>query len=151
MSRYRWNEVAQTVSDCTWSILPCWLRVRAHRQSIPIKNTAGKPSIRSPASREIISASMMLCETAVCFSQVNESGTYVSLPNLHKTPPDVDFRILQISRNRRVLEQTPLATVNLITSMTELLIVHRDVIMTNQPCQSLVASSVPFYDILASV
>ena len=41
--------------------------------------------------REIISASVELCETEVCFLHLQLTGTNVWLPNMHKTPSDVDF------------------------------------------------------------
>ena len=47
--------------------------------------------MRKPASREIISASVELCETEVCFLHTQLIGTNVWLPKMHKRPPDVDF------------------------------------------------------------
>ena len=41
------------------------------------------PSIRRLASNETISASVLPCETAVCFLRDNEIGTDVWLPNMH--------------------------------------------------------------------
>ena len=58
---------------------------------IPKIETAGIPSMRKPASREITSASEELCETEVCFLHIQFSGTNVLLPKMHKSPPDVDF------------------------------------------------------------
>ena len=49
------------------------------------------PSMRKPASREMISVSVELCETAVCFLHIQLVGTNVGLPKMHKTLPDVDF------------------------------------------------------------
>ena len=63
--------------------------------NIPITKSqrvrAGIPSMRKPASREIISASVELCETEVCFLHIQLIGTNVWLPKMHRTPPDVDF------------------------------------------------------------
>ena len=56
---------------------------------------AGIPSIRKPASREMISASVKLCETEACFLHIQRIGTNVWLPKKHKTPPDVDFESSQ--------------------------------------------------------
>ena len=47
--------------------------------------------MRKPASREMISASVELCETEVCFLHVQLFGTNVRLPKMHRIPPDVDF------------------------------------------------------------
>ena len=52
---------------------------------------AGIPSMRKPASREITSASVELCETDICFLHIQLIGTSVQLPKMHKSPPDVDF------------------------------------------------------------
>ena len=42
-----------------------------------------------PASREIISASVELCETEVCFLHIQLIGTNVWLPKTHRTPPNI--------------------------------------------------------------
>ena len=47
--------------------------------------------MRKPATREIISASVGLCETEVCFLHIQLIGTNVWLPKMHDVPPDVDF------------------------------------------------------------
>ena len=55
------------------------------------KLSAGIPSDHTPASNEIISASVALCATAVCFLQIKLVGTDVWVPKIHNIPPDVDF------------------------------------------------------------
>ena len=55
------------------------------------RSSAGIPSIRNPASREIIQASVELCDTHVCFLRIQLIGTNVWLPNTHNVPPEVDF------------------------------------------------------------
>ena len=55
------------------------------------RSGAGIPSVPKPASREIISASVELCETEVCLLHIQLIGTNVWLPKMHKIPPDVDF------------------------------------------------------------
>ena len=47
--------------------------------------------MRIPASREMISASVELCETEVCFLHIQLTDTNVCLPKIHKIPTDVDF------------------------------------------------------------
>ena len=47
--------------------------------------------MRKPAWREFISASVELCETAVCFLHIQLIGTKVCLPEMQKSPLDVDF------------------------------------------------------------
>ena len=50
----------------------------------------GIPSMRKPASRKIISASVELCETEVCFLHIQLIGTNVWLSKMHRIPRDVD-------------------------------------------------------------
>ena len=47
--------------------------------------------MRKPASREMISASVELCETEVCFLHIQLIDTKVRLPKMQRTPPDVEF------------------------------------------------------------
>ena len=55
------------------------------------RSRAGIPSMREPASREIISDSVELCETEVCFWHIQLRGTNVWLPKIHRIHPEVDF------------------------------------------------------------
>ena len=48
-------------------------------------------SMRRPASREILSDSVELCETDVCFLHIQLIGTNVLLPKMHNMPPEVEF------------------------------------------------------------
>ena len=55
------------------------------------RSSAGILSIRNPASREIISVLVELCDTHICFLYIQLMGTNVCLPNTHNVPLDVDF------------------------------------------------------------
>ena len=55
------------------------------------RSRASNPSIRSPASSEIPMDSVKSCETEVCFSHIQLTGTNVLLPKIHKTPPEVSL------------------------------------------------------------
>ena len=55
------------------------------------RSRAGIPSMRKLASREIISASVELCETEVCFLHIQLVGTNVWLPKMRKSPPGCWF------------------------------------------------------------
>ena len=55
------------------------------------KSSAGIPSILNFASKEMISDSVELCETEVCFLHIKLIGTNVCLPKTHNCPPEVDF------------------------------------------------------------
>ena len=52
---------------------------------------AGCPSILNPASNEIISESVELWDTDVCFLHIQLLGTNVRLPNIHKILPPPRF------------------------------------------------------------
>ena len=92
--------VAATGSWAPPSRLDAYSRVwtnsalQSHRNTSITKSQrprAGIPSMRKPASREIISASVELCETDVCFLHIQLIGTNVCILNIHKSPPDVGF------------------------------------------------------------
>ena len=59
--------------------------IRSHQ------SRAGIESNLNPASKEMISDSVELCETDVCFLHIQLGRTNVWLPNMHKSPPEVDF------------------------------------------------------------
>ena len=68
-----------------WFVFPRTATMRSH------KSRAGIPFNLNPASKEMISDSVELCETEVCFLHIQLSGTNVWLPKTHNVPPEVDF------------------------------------------------------------
>ena len=56
------------------------------------KSSAGKTSIRKPASNDMISDSVELWDTDVCFLHIQLIVTNMWLPKMHRIPPDVDFQ-----------------------------------------------------------
>ena len=68
-----------------WEIFPKTETIRSHN------SRAGKPSNLSPASKEMISDSVELRETEVCFLHIQLVGTSVWLTKMHNVPPEVDF------------------------------------------------------------
>ena len=68
-----------------WGTFPRTETIRSHN------SRAGKPSNISPVSKEMISDSVELCETAVCFLHIQLIGTNVWLPKTHHVPLEVDF------------------------------------------------------------
>ena len=68
-----------------WFVFPRTATIRSH------KSIAGIPANLNPASKEMISDSVELCETDVCFLHIQLIGTNVWLPKTHIVPPDVDF------------------------------------------------------------
>ena len=69
-------------------VLSCVSKTKTIRYN---KSRAGIPSFLNPAFKEMISDSVELCETAVCFSHIQLLGTNVWLPKTHNVPPEVDF------------------------------------------------------------
>ena len=50
------------------------------------RSRARNPSMRNPASKEMISDSVELCETELCFLHIQLIGTTFLIPKLNKTP-----------------------------------------------------------------
>ena len=63
--------------------------------------------MRKPASREIISASVELCETDVCFMRIKLIGTNVWLPKKAQKSLWFRFWVLEISDKSQSLETVP--------------------------------------------
>ena len=71
---------------CFWFEFECITSITKSQRS-----SAEIPSLRQPASREIISDFVELCDTHVCVLHNQLIGTNVWLPNTHNVPPEVDF------------------------------------------------------------
>ena len=110
------------------------------------KSRAGIPSSLSPVSREMISDSVELWETEVCFSHTQLIGTNVWLPTTHNVPPEVDLWILKISRKIGVLKQSQSALFGSITHMTILFVFTCVMNVRNQSIQAFVTCFSPFCD-----
>ena len=67
------------------SVSPRTETIRSH------KTRARIPSNLNPASKEMISDSVELCETEVCCLHIQLIGTNVWLPKMHHVPPEVEF------------------------------------------------------------
>ena len=92
---HRFSFETYDVCDHHYQVAPIHLKHEKHfqeqKQLDPIDSRAGNPSNLSPVSREMISDSVELCETAVCFLHTQLMGTNVWLPKTHNVPPEVDF------------------------------------------------------------
>ena len=103
------------------------------------RSRASNPSIRSPESREIISDSVELCETEVCFLQCSGS----------KNAQDTSwgwFWFLTVASKVWVLKQTQSAMLSRVSHMTTLSEIVRVMNVRNQPCQASVTCLSPFSD-----
>ena len=75
----------RTGLSVVWVKFPKTEIIRSHN------SRARSPSNLNPASKEMISDSVELCETEVCFLHIQLIGTNVWLPKTHNVPPEVDF------------------------------------------------------------
>ena len=108
IDRLPWNDKKYEIV-CLAKIfsVTCWVLLRESRTA-PIflvasvfgsiteaqRSRANNPSIRCPASREMTSDFVELCETEVCFLHIQLTGTNVWLPNMHKILSEIDFWVL---------------------------------------------------------
>ena len=88
-----------------WVVWYCSMNVTL--LSPPHKSKAGSPSIRNPASNEMISDSVELLNTDVCFWRIQRTGTNVRLPKIQKIPPEVDFESSKVHQKNLSLDINP--------------------------------------------
>ena len=82
-------------------------------------SSAGIPSMRRLAAREIISDCVDLSDTRVCFLHIQRKVTNVWLPNMHSACPTWSrFRIFEISRKVRVLKLSQTTLMCCVSHMT---------------------------------
>ena len=95
-----------------WCVFP-WktVTIRSHN------SRAGKPSNLSPVSKEMISDSVELCETAVCFLHIQQIGTKEWLQKKSQCLTRSGFWVHKISRKIKVLKQSQSALFSSITHM----------------------------------
>ena len=74
-----------SILSWVWIVFPRTDTIRSH------KSRAIIPSDLNPASKEMISDSVELCETEVCLLHIQLIGTNLWLPKTHNVPPEVDF------------------------------------------------------------
>ena len=110
------------------------------------KSSAGIPSNLNPASKEMISDSVELCETDLCFLHIQLIGTNVWLPKMHNVPPEVDFESPKISRKIGVLKQSQSALFCSITHIAVLFVFTCVMNVRDQTRQSFVTCFGPFSD-----
>ena len=99
-----------------------WIVFQRQKTIRSRKSRAGNPSNLNPASKEMISDSVELCETEVCFLHIQLVGTNVWLPKMHNVPPEVDFESSRSPRKIRVLKQSQSPLFCSITHITILFV-----------------------------
>ena len=91
-----WPDVSVFFEECNSSISH---PTNNSKESVhPINQEQEMPSIRKPASDEIISDSVELWDTAVCFLHIQLIGTNVRLPKIHKILREVDLVFKVVSK-----------------------------------------------------
>ena len=100
-----------------WFVFP-WrtVTIRSHKSSACI------PSILRPASKEMISDSVELCETKVCFLHIQLIRTNVWLPKIHNVPTWSRFLVFEMSCKIGVLKQSQSALLSSVSHMTILFV-----------------------------
>ena len=101
---YTVQHVGHSLRSFIWSVIFCHrsqrvapidqeseLCFQGQKQSDPSNREQEIPSNLNAASKEMISDSVELCETEVCFLHIQLIGTNVCLPKMHNVPPEVDF------------------------------------------------------------
>ena len=90
--------------------------IRSHNSS------AGIWSNINPASKEMISDSVELCEPEVCFLHIQLIGTNLWLPKKAQCSSKSGFRIFKISCKVRILKQSQSAAFRSVSHMTILFV-----------------------------
>ena len=108
------------------------------------KSRASDPSVRNPASNEVISDSLELWDTDVCFSHIQQKETNVRHPSIHKIPLMLIFLVLKVTSKIWVLKKAQSTMLCCISRMATLTIVSCVMNVWNQSCQSFITSLCPF-------
>ena len=124
----------------TREIFPRTRTIRTH------SSRAGKPSNLNPVSKEMISDSVELWETDVCFLHIQLVGTNVWLPKNAQCSSRSGFWIFKVSREVRVLKLSQSALFASISHMTILFVSTRVMNLWNQSIQACVTNLGPFCD-----
>ena len=122
----------------TWETLPKTETNRSH------DSRAGKQCNLNPASKEMISDSVELCETEVCFLTHSTCWNKCMTSQNAQCSSRSGFRIFKISREMRVLKQSQSALFRRITHMTILAISTCVMNVWNQSIQAFVTGFGPF-------
>ena len=129
-----------SVLSVVWVVFSRTETIRSHN------SRAGIQSNLNPASKEMISDSVELCETKVCFLHIQLIGTYVWLPRNAQCSSRNGFWVLKISRKIGVLKQYQSALFCSITHTTILLVFTCVMNVRYQSIQAFVTGFGPFGD-----
>ena len=98
---------AGTLISISRRVSPCQNVIRKMQHFYITKSqrsSAGIPSMRRPASKEITSDSVELCDTEFCLLHIKLIRTNVRLPKTHKILAEVDSESSKVSNKVWVLE-----------------------------------------------
>ena len=125
-----------------WVVFPRAETIISHN------SRTGIPSNLNPASKEMISDSVELCETEVCFLHIQLIGTNVWLPKMHNVPPEVEF---ESSKSPAKSESWNSPSQHCFGSNTHIAILFVFTCVMNVCNQSIQAFVTGFWSILWSV
>ena len=108
------------------------------------RSRAGIPFNLNPASKEMISDSVELCETEVYFLHIQLIETNVWLPKTHNGPTWCRFWVLEISRKIGVLKQSQSALFCCVTRIAILFVFTCMMDVRYQTIQSFITGFGPF-------
>ena len=128
----------RTILSVVWVMFPKTETIKSHN------SRAGSPSNLNPASKEMISDSVELCETEVCFLHIQLIGTNVWLPKMHNVPPEVDFESSRSSAKSESWNSPSLHLFCSVTHITILFVFTCAMIVRNQSIQAFVTCFGPF-------
>ena len=123
-----------------WFVFQRTATIRSH------KSSAGISSNLNPVFKEMISDSVELCETEVCFLHIQLIGTNAWLPKMHDVPPDVDFESSRSLANSESWNSSSLHCLTVFSHITILFVFTCMIQVRDQKRKSFVTSFGPFCD-----
>ena len=88
------------------------------------KSSASIPSMRNPASKGMISDSVELWDTDVCFLFIQLMGTNVRLPKIRKNPSEIDFESSKSSAKSEFCNKIQSTMLSHVIHITVLMVVN---------------------------
>ena len=107
------------------------------------RSSAGIPSVRKHASKEISSDSVELCETEVCFLHIGNMGTNVRQPSAQRILPEIDFESSWLPAKSESWKNPFRQCCAVFPQMATLPLITRVMNVRNQTNQACVTSSGP--------
>ena len=107
---------------------------------------ARHPSSLKPVSNDVASASVLLCDTAVCFSHAHQIGPECNQQICSAFDQTLALNLSNIQQHVRLGIRLSLHSLAFVSNMTQWSMIHRTFENTHQSRQPLVTRSVPHRD-----